>query len=169
VNGSFFSYRPICVVSGLLAVLVIYYTSCSGHAVKKGDVERAHGVRLPESARRLQQIRVGGPHDYSILSMFTINETEVEPLLGSLRIIARTSPAKTGPGDPLVSGWNVWPEGSATFVPGSHEFENLRRTWKGAAIPRQMLSCASSKGDWLHVEIWKVHDGVLIKLCTTWD
>jgi hypothetical protein len=53
--------------------------------------------------------------------------------------------------------------------PGNSDLDGLKRTWSGEAHPLEMLSCASAKGDWLHVEIWAVDDHALLKIYTDWN
>jgi len=107
--------------------------------------------------------------DHGVLSLFEIDKRDLDPFLRQLKVNWRSTPAKTGPGDPCLNGWNVWPKGSRTFVPGNSELQGLRSTWSGPATPVEMLSCKGSKGDWLHVEIWSIGDHPLIKLYTDWN
>jgi hypothetical protein len=137
--------------------------------VGKKAVENAHGVSLPGSVRNCQQKKHGGFLDHGIVTLFELDPSEVQQFVAQLRINSRHLPAKTGIGNPCVNGWNVWPPQSDTFVPGSRELEGLRATWSGEATPIEMLSCDSPKGDWLHVEIWRVNNGALIKLYTNWN
>ena len=101
--------------------------------------------------------------------MFQMRATELPLFLGQLRVASRSKPARTN-GDPTVNGWNVWPIFSATFVPGDRVYGGLKHTWRGDATPIEMLSCASPKGDWLHVEYWKLQDEeILVKMYTDWN
>lgn len=140
-----------------------------GSIISKEKVEQAHSLQLPVSARDLQQKRMGGIADRGILSLFEIDQDDVQQFVAQLEIRSRNLPAKTGYGNPCVNGWNVWPTNSPTFVPGNKEFEGLKPTWTGQATPIEMLSCRSPKGDWLHVEIWSVDEHALIKLYTDWN
>jgi len=132
-------------------------------------VESAHGLNLPESARKFQQRRTGGLLDHGILSVFEMNQSDLQQFVSQLKVKSRSSPVKPGPGNPCINGWNVWPEKSATFVPGNRELEGIKPTWKGETTPVEMLSCSSPKGDWLHVEIWSVGDQAAIKVYTDWN
>ena len=149
--------------------------SCTRHSVgnvplvSKSSVEDAHGLKLPQSARNFQQRRVGGFLDHGILSLIEIDQDQVQQFVAQLKIKSRNGPAKTDVGDPCINGWNVWPEKSATFVPGNKSLAGLKPTWPGEAKPIEMLSCSSPKGDWLHVEIWSVGEHALIKLYTDWN
>lgn len=152
-----------------LAALAISACGKSKTFVDRSNVEQAHGLKLPGSARNLQQKRSGGFMDRAILSMFEIDQTDVQKVIDQLKITSRGPPATVSKGDPCINGWNVWPKTARTFVPGNAEFEGLTRTWRGEAKPVEMLSCKPSKGDWLHVEIWSVNNHALIKLYTDWN
>jgi len=132
-------------------------------------VEDAHGLKLPQSARKCQQRHAGRFLDHGILSLFELDQNEVHEFVAQLKIKSRNLPTKTGPGDPCLNGWNVWPENSATFVPSEKDLGGLKPTWSSEPVPIEMLSCSSPKGDWLHVEIWSVSNHTLIKLYTDWN
>ena len=138
-------------------------------SISRSQVEDAHGIKLPPSARNFQQRQVGGFPDHGVLSLFEIDQNELQQFTAQLKIKSRNSPAKVGPGNPCLNGWNVWPENSITFVPGNKELDGLRPTWTEEAKPVEMFSCSSPKGDWLHVEIWSIGNHVLIKLYTDWN
>ena len=156
-----------------IAFAVLFTTTRSGHSkaglVSGKRVEDAHGLKLPASARNFQQRRVGRLFDHGILSLFEMDENEVQQFVVQLKIKSRSPPAKAGVGNPCLNGWNVWPENSATFVPGNEALEGLKATWTGEARPVEMLSCGAPKGDWLHVEIWSVGEQALIKVYTDWN
>jgi len=136
--------------------------------VSRRSIENTHGVKIPHSVRNIQQLRDGWFLDRGILSMFEIDENKVEEFVGQLRVKSRNKPT-TNAGDPRRNGWNVWPTNSATWVHGSRGLEGLKTTWHGEAKPIEMLSCESSMGDWLHVEIWSVGDHALVKMYTNWN
>ena len=101
--------------------------------------------------------------------MFEMSTNDCCSFVSQLQIRSRTAPVRTK-GDPTINGWNVWPIGSATFVPGNSQYAGFRRTWQGAAAPLEMLSCSSPKGDWLHVEFWSLNgDAILVKMYTDWN
>jgi hypothetical protein len=156
----------ICAFVTLALVLGCTRTT---HQVPKETVERAHGIRLPGDVYNCQNIRTGGLVDRGVLSLFELNQSEVGPFLAQLKIRSRQPPVRSGSGDPCINGWNVWPTNSNTFVPGSTELMGLKRTWTEDAKPIEMLSCDSSRGDWLHVEVWAVGTHALIKLYTDWN
>ena len=173
-------WRTNWIFSALLAVVLLAglaagITSCATRATREGrtvtgkDVQEAHGLIIPSSARNFQQVRTGGSMDHCILSLFEINSNDVQTFISQLKVRSRNSPAKPGVGDPCVNGWNVWPANTSTFVPGNEELDVLKATWTGEAKPIEMLSCSSPKGDWLHVEIWSVGDHSLVKLYTDWN
>ena len=101
--------------------------------------------------------------------MLEIDQAELSEFVANLEIKQRFAPAKSGFANPCINGWNVWPHSARTFVPGNEDLNRLKQTWKGDAAPVEMLSCASTKGDWLHVEIWSISDGTLIKIYTDWN
>jgi hypothetical protein len=101
--------------------------------------------------------------------LFETDEAGARAFVHSLKVQSRKAPAKVGVGDPCENGWNVWPQDSKTFVPGNSGLAGLRKLWIGNAEPVEMLSCGSPKGDWLHVEIWKVADHRIIKIYTDWN
>src|SRR5688572_22139634 len=112
-------------------------------------VERKHGIRLSRSAREIQY---RGDSRLSLLdrgaaSLFLMSTNDADSFLAQLTIKSRTGPAHVGPGDPTANGWNVWPEGSPTFVPANLKYGGFKRTWSGDAVPIEMLSCASTTGD----------------------
>ena len=89
--------------------------------------------------------------------------------IAQLRIKSRTAPVQAL-GDPTVNGYNVWPKGVATFVPGDPLYCGFQRTWSGEAAPMEMLSCSSPTGDWLHVELWRLEgEAMLVKMYTDWN
>lgn len=151
----------------------LFIVSCSNNAkvnlVSRKSVEEAHGLNLPPSAQSCQQIRMGAFFDRGILSLFEVDRSEIQQFIAQLKIKSRNSPRNTGVGNPCINGWNVWPEHSATFVPGNKQLNGLKSTWKSEATPIEMLSCGSPKGDWLHVEIWSTGDHALVKLYTDWN
>lgn len=135
--------------------------------------EREHGLRLPGTARQIQCRGDAwkGFLDRGAVALFQLPSGELPGFLGQLSIRSESAPAHAT-GDPLVNGWNVWPTGSATFVPGNSKFGNLQKTWAGSAKPVRMLSCDSPKGDWLHVELWELDSTdseALVKLYTDWN
>ena len=105
--------------------------------------------------------------DRAIATMFELDQADVQRFIRQLKITSRDGPEKTGPGNPCRNGSNVWPQKARTYVPGN--IGDFKRTWTNDAIPIEMISCDSPRGDWLHVEIWSVGDHALIKLCTDWN
>lgn len=160
--------KKIVILSiGLLLFQFLACTSSRDCESSRGEIETAHGIKLPESASLFQQVTcISGP-DKGVVSMFQCRESDLRSFISSLRIRARFSPVVDGVGDPCVNGWNVWPKSAPTFVPGNDEFAGLKKTWKGLTVPIEMLSCDSSHGDWMHLEIWKIsNNDYVIKLYT---
>ena len=143
-------------------------TSCSQNfQVDRSTVENAHGLKLPKSASNLQQRSFGALADRGIASFVEIDRPDVEEFVSQLKVRSKHKPAKPGPGDPRINGYNVWPERTPTFVPGN--IGKMNRTWRTSPSPVELLSCDSPKGDWLHVEIWSVGNRALVKLYTDWN
>lgn len=158
--------KTVLWILGALMIAVALTISDFRTKVLRQDVEHEHGLSIPLSATNFQQKRYGvGLTDVSILSLFEIATADVNDFVGQLSINAKSGPLMTN-GTPLDNGWNVWPTDSKTFVPGNASLSGMKQTWKGAAAPIEMLSCESSRGDWLHVEIWAVEDHRLIKVYT---
>jgi hypothetical protein len=134
--------------------------------VSTNDLEKAHGLKLVPSARNCQQVHVGSLTNRGSLSVFEMDQNELALFIRQLRVKSRSWPATSSPGDPRVSGEGVWPPGSGPVVPAKAGPNGLQRTWNGGASPIEMLSCNSSTGNWLRVEIWSVEDHTLIKLYT---
>lgn len=133
--------------------------------------ERQHGITLPPSANHIQ-CRGDAWRcflDRGAATMFEMSTDDLPTFVGQLRIRSRSAPVRAA-GDPTINGYNVWPNGAATFVPGNLQYGGFRRTWLGDAAPVEMLSCWSPKGDWLHVELWRLERGMmLIKMYTDWN
>ena len=138
----------------------------------RARAEQEHGIRLPPSAVHIQCRGDAWPWkpDRGASTMFEMLPGDLVSFVSGLPVRSHTAPAKPGPGDPLINGWNVWPVGAATFVPGNPQYGGFQSTWTGGAEPVQMLSCASPVGDMLHVEIWKLEEGaLLVKMFTGWN
>jgi hypothetical protein len=163
---------PILVTASILTVVFMHGVSCRSSGVRqssKSEIERVHGVVLPESARSFQQGGSGSGLDKGYVAVFECELKDLESWTTTLKIKTRSKPIVQS-GDPCVNGWNVWPTNAQTFVPGNDQFSGLKRTWKGDAIPLEMFSCNSPKGDWLHVEIWKTSaTDMVVKLYTDWN
>ena len=166
------SLRKIGITSG--AALVAMILIC--RTVSFGDDSRArseleHGIILPFSARNIQCRGDAwrGFLDRGAATMFEMRTNDLPGFLSQLRVRSRAAPVQST-GDPAVNGYNVWPRGSATFVPGDAQYGGFRRTWRGEPVPVEMLSCSSPKGDWLHVELWRLDTGAtLVKMYTDWN
>ena len=137
----------------------------------RARAEREHGISIPSSANHIQcRGDAWLPFlDRGATTMFEMSAKDLSAFVAQLPVDSRSAPSlRTG--DPAVNGWNVWPIGSATFVPANRPYGGFRHTWRGNAVPIEMLSCSSPKGDWLHVELWNVQDGsVLVKMHTDWN
>jgi hypothetical protein len=137
----------------------------------RARAEREHGISLPPSAHHIQCRGDAwrGFLDRGATTIFEMSTNDLTNFVAQLTIRSRAAPTRTT-GDPAVNGWNVWPQDSATFVPGNSQYGGLRHTWNGDAVPVEMLSCSSPKGDWLHVEFWRINGGAtLVKMHTDWN
>ena len=166
--------RHLLVASVIVAILALIsgwyaWELMRAVGVDKTSIERAHCLRLPPSSHNTQQKCLGRVFDHGILSMFECDQSEIKDFLGQLKVCSRSGPVTTGTADPRRNGWNVWPKTSKTFVPGNRGLDGLVQTWSGEAKPIEMLSCVSTTGDWLHVELWSVSNHFLIKLYTDWN
>lgn len=153
-------------------VLICYILRSTGDSRERAECE--HGIRLPPSAVRIQcrgdgWLRKTPISGGGVTTLFEMDPAEVSAFLAPFHIRSRTAPVITM-GDPTVNGWNVWPQGSATFVPGNSEYGGFQRSWTGTAAPVEMVSCDSPVGMWLHLEFWKLESGMMLaKICTMWD
>ena len=108
--------------------IVSYIAKSTGDSRERAEYE--HRVVLPPSASKIQcrgdgWLRVTPISGGCVTTMFEMDPSEVSAFLAPLHIRSRNGPA-TATGDPLVNGWNVWPNGSATFIPGNEEYGGWR-------------------------------------------
>jgi hypothetical protein len=136
--------------------------------------EYEHGIKLPASAVAIQcrgdgWLRKSPFHGGGATAMFEMDPADTAAFLAPLHVRSRTAPA-LATGDPTVNGWNVWPQGAPTFIPGNRQFGGFHRSWSGEAVPVEMVSCDSPEGGWwLHLEFWKLESGMtLVKMGTQW-
>ncbi len=161
-----FFFALTIVVIGVLAWIAV---SPSGDA--RARAEREHGIALPISATNIQHRGDAsrGFLDRGAATLFEMSTNDLASFVSLLRINSRSGPSIAS-GDPTANGYNVWPQGSATFVPGNNQYGGFRRSWRGEAVPVEMLSCSSPKGDWLHVELWRLEgSSMLLKMYTDWN
>ena|ERR1041385_3040716 len=153
----------------ILALVAWRVMSPGGDPRKRAEHE--HGIALPASARNIQcrGDASRGFLDRGAATMFEMSTNDLTAFIAQLRIKSRTTPVKAA-GDPKVNGYNVWPTGAQTFVPGNCKYGGFRCTWQGEATPVEMLSCSSPTGDWLHVELWRLEgEAMLVKMYTDWN
>jgi hypothetical protein len=167
----------LSLVATLLCVMAVfslgkYIVRSTGNSRERAEDE--HGIVLPPSASKIQcrgdgWLRKTPISGGFVTTMFEMNPAETSALLSPLHIRSRNGPA-VAIGDPLVNGWNVWPQKSPTFIPGNAQGGGWQRTWTGAATPVEMVSCDSPEGMFLHLEFWKLDSGLmLVKMCTVWE
>ncbi len=136
----------------ITAFLALLLVACD----QVGD-ESDHKIVFPASAKNIQN------------RGDSIDRKDLVAFEGQLKITERRKPAKDQ-GDPTENGWNVWPQGAKSFVPGNKVYSGFNKTWNGVPVPEEMLSCQSTAGDWLHVEVWGLPEGkVLLKVFTQWN
>jgi hypothetical protein len=164
--------RKVVFISVGLCVLAVFgWQLISPSPDPRTRAEHEHGVRLPVSAQNIQcrGDASRGFLDRGAATIFEMRTNDLTAFVAQLRIRSRTKPVKAA-GDPKVNGYNVWPTGAQTFVPGNSKYGGFRCTWQGEATPVEMLSCSSSTGDWLHVELWRLEGGaLLVKMFTDWN
>ena len=159
---------------GLVAIFSLssYIARSTGNSRERAEYE--HDIALPPSASKIQcrgdgWLRVTPLSGGFVTTMFEMSPTDQSAFLAPLHIRGRSDPS-IATGDPLVNGWNVWPQKSPTFIPGNEQGGHWQQTWTGAATPVEMVSCDSPEGRFLHLEFWKLEDGsMLVKMCTMWD
>ena len=156
--------KPIqLLITAFLALLIV---ACD----QVGD-ESDHKIVFPASAKNIQNRGNSGSSllDRGLATMMEIDRKDLEAFVDQLTITERRKPAQ-GTGDPTINGWNVWPQGAKTFVPGNKVYGGFNKTWDTAPVPEEMLSCQSPTGMFLHVEVWGMQDEkVLLKLYTWWE
>jgi len=157
----------------ILFVSLLAFVGCgTTPSDPRAKAETGHGLSLPSSAQHIQSVGDAwrGFLDRGAVTLFEMDSGELSTFLSQITVNSRSGPAKSGPGDPCVGGWNVWPVGSPTACPGNPEYSGFTSTWSGATIPLEMMSCESPVGDSLHIEVWAVAPtGLVIKLCTDWN
>jgi hypothetical protein len=156
--------KPIrLLITASLALLMV---SCD----QVGD-ESDHKIAFPASAKNIQNRGNSGSSllDRGLATMLEIDRKDLEAFVAQLTITERRKPAQAT-GDPTINGWNVWPQGAKTFVPGNEVYGGFNKTWDTAPVPEEMLSCQSPTGMFLHVEVWGMQDEkVLLKLYSWWE
>lgn len=133
--------------------------------------ESGHGLVFPASAQNFQNRGDSklALFDRGIATLVEIDRKDLSQFEEQLKISERRKPTKDQ-GDPMINGWNVWPQDAKTFVPGNDVYGGFKKTWNAEPVPFEMLSCESPAGDWLHVEIWSMSDTkLLLKLYTDWN
>jgi hypothetical protein len=156
--------KPIqLLITAFLALLIV---ACD----QVGD-ESDHKIVFPASAKNIQNRGNSGSSllDRGLATMLEIDRKDLEAFVAQLTITERRKPAQAT-GDPTINGWNVWPQGAKTFVPGNKIFGGFNKTWDTAPVPEEMLNCQSPTGMFLHVEVWGMQDEkVLLKLYSWWE
>ena len=134
------------VVVALLAVAFVF--TRLGFRDPRTRIEHEHGLRLPASASAFEcrGDASRGFLDRGAASAFTVATNELAGFLAQLTV--RT--------------------GFQTFIPGNSQYQ-LHASWRRGS-PLATYSCASSVGDWLHVEVWPIDStNVGVALYTDWN
>jgi len=150
----------------LVALLAVTITACN----QVGD-ESDHKIVFPASAKNIQNRGDSNrvQPDRGIATLLEIDRKDLDAFETQLKITGRRKPAKDQ-GDPTENGWNVWPQDAKTHVPADKVYSGFKKTWNGVPVPEEMLSCQSTAGDWLHVEVWGLpEEKVLLKVYTDWN
>jgi len=125
------------------------------------------GVTVPDTARHIQCWN--SPWylfpDRSSAAIFELPSNDVPHFVNQLKVRKKYSAIVTR-GDPLGPSVRYFPVASTFFAFFPSGEPRFKRTWSGGAVPVAMFSCVSTKGDWLHVELWRTAGGSLIKLYT---
>lgn len=172
------TFKPV------VAMIAVVMVICSGMLVNRaigrstGDsrerAELEHGVKLPRSATSIQcrgdgWLRVTPVSGGGVTTLFEMQADEIPAFLAPLKIRSRAAPV-VATGDPMENGYNVWSHKSTTWVPGNKQYGGFQKTWEGAAVPLEMVSCDSPEGWFLHLEFWSLENGkILTKMCTMWQ
>ena len=168
----FFTFAAIVFCVWVAVVLSQSITRSTGDSRERAEHE--HGIRLPPSATSIQcrgdgWLRKTPVSGGCVTTMFVMAPADMAGFLAPLHIRSRTPPAIAS-GDPTVNGWNVWPHGAPTYIPGNASYAGFMKSWSGTAVPVEMVSCDSPVGMWLHLEFWKLDDGMLLaKIGTRWE
>jgi hypothetical protein len=153
-----------------LLLLVVLLTATITACEQVGD-ESDHKIAFPASAKNIQNRGDSNKiqPDRGIATLLEIDRNDLAAFVVQLKITERRRPVKEQ-GDPTNNDWNVWPQDAKTFVPGNEIYGGFKKTWNIAPVPEEMLSCKSTAGDWLHVEVWGLSEkAVLLKIFTDWN
>ena len=159
--------------ASLIPTVFLFATiaACSPKKSVQVGNESDHQLVFPASAKNIQNRgdSASWKPDRGIATLMEIDRGDLGAFEAQLKVSDRRAPAKVH-GDPLVNGWNVWPQNAKSFVPGNEVYGGFKKTWTTAPVPEEMLSCQSSAGDGLHVEVWDLPEHrVLLKLFTNWN
>ena len=154
----------------VLAVVVLCtFIGCRTQSVStpsKVQIEELHALTLPRSARSFRTRVASRWPDRIIVSLFAMDRADDAEFLSQLRVLREYAPVKDQ-GNPYVNGWNVWPTGTLTAVPGDVSIGEAPPEWR-EATPIRMRSCqGASEFLRLHVELWHIGSATsLVKVCT---
>jgi hypothetical protein len=115
---------------------------------ERSRIEHEHGLRLPASASSFEcrGDAARGFLDRVAASAFTVASNDLAGFLAQLTVRIDLQ----------------------TFIPGNSQYQ-LHASWRRGS-PLATYSCASSVGDWLHVEVWAIDSGrVGVSLYTDWN
>lgn len=153
--------KRILIVIGLTVVVVgssamfgLYQWSsfrASGSSQTVERAEREHGVTLPASVSNIQCL--GDAYlplvpDKGASTAFEMSTADVSVLKSQLGTAISYQ----------------------TFIPGNPQYQGHTFAWLQGAGPSEVVSCASSTGDWLHVEFWPIdEERVGVRMYTDWN
>ena len=112
--------KGVLILVAVCVLALIAWRIMSPVSDPRTRAEREHGIRLPASARNIQcrGDASRGVLDRGAATMFEMSTNDLTAFVAQLRIKSQTTPVKAA-GDPKVNGYNVWPAGAQTFVPGN--------------------------------------------------
>jgi hypothetical protein len=117
-----------------------------------------HGVSLPA---KLESCKNWSQDQEFALSFVILDQEGLDAFKKKLTVEGKKTPATAGKTDPNEFGWGPWPPGSKTYIPGGLVPKDTK-LFAGPAIPVEMLSCTSTTGVFLHVDMWRVEGGTYL-------
>jgi hypothetical protein len=151
-----------------VAIMCIPLGCCtrSASSPSQDEIEHLHGLTLPRSSHSYRTVVASSWPDRIVVSVFAMDRADDTEFLSQLDVLEEYAPVKDR-GNPYVNGWNVWPTGTLTAVPGDVSIGEAPAEWR-EATPIGMRSCQGASASLsLHVELWHIgSDTSLVKVCT---
>jgi hypothetical protein len=150
-----------CVILGLFSVTLPARSEVAKIQVSQNPKDAAgnaktfkglHGVSLPVT---LVSCMNWSLNQEFALSSVILDKAGLDAFKKELTVEAKKIPVAGDKTDPNEFGWGPWPPGSKTYIPGGLVPKDTK-LFAGPAMPVEMLSCTSTMGVYLHVDVWKV-------------